>query len=809
MKSAQRSALLCLIFLAGDAALAQEATAVWSQLSQPTLAANKSTNVSNLLLARDRIRITLAEGVIHFLEPSGGVVYGAEFHGRGRVQVQLPNALEVQQLRLFVEQDTLDLEFSDAVFVFSDATYQEIARQVQWASFSGAGPAPLYISRQQEREDVGAELLPRLFKSVLSTDRMRTGLFVADLKTAEKGWVQLRFDALEPEEISVGRWVEWIRTTQFETWLSFPAGDRGPSEAYRDPMSREDFLIRGYRIDASVSEAEELRAATQLLLEYRATGERVLVFELDSNLRLESVKTEQGALLPFFQPRDPKDREQSYGDYVAVVLPEATRAGTRETLEFRYAGKRVVRKVGQDNYFCQSYGWYPTRPTSFATRADFEMTFRSPKKYTLVATGSKVSETVDGDIVVTTWKSDLPLAVAGFAFGDYKVHHDKAGAVDVEIYANYRPDDFMAGLRLFLDNPFPDRPDIRVYGAPPVGTLSPAALVKTMGIELANTVRLFEKYYGPYPYKRLALTNIPYSYGQGWPGLIYLSALSFLDKTQLHALGLSRYNREITDFFRAHEASHQWWGHRVGWKSYHDQWISEGFAQFSGNLYVHFRQGDEKEYLNRLRRDKEELFERDKRNRRYESLGPVWMGRRLSTFDSPLAYQTVIYNKGGYILHMLRMMLFDSNNPNPDTRFIAMMHDFTKTFDNKPASTEDFKAIVEKHMTPAMDVEGNRRLDWFFRQYVYGTGMPRYEFRYTVQPAEGSKSKVTATITQSGVPEGWKDVLPIYVHASGKVVLLGWTRATRKESKLEFTLPFNPQKLSLNYYEDIFAEIKQ
>ena len=82
MKFAQRSALLYLIFLAGDAALAQEATAVWSQLSQPTLAANKSTNVSNLLLARDRIRITLAEGVIHFLEPSGGVVYGAEFHVR-------------------------------------------------------------------------------------------------------------------------------------------------------------------------------------------------------------------------------------------------------------------------------------------------------------------------------------------------------------------------------------------------------------------------------------------------------------------------------------------------------------------------------------------------------------------------------------------------------------------------------------------------------------------------------------------------------------------------------------------------------
>jgi aminopeptidase N len=265
----------------------------------------------------------------------------------------------------------------------------------------------------------------------------------------------------------------------------------------------------------------------------------------------------------------------------------------------------------------------------------------------------------------------------------------------------------------------------------------------------------------------------------------------------------------VTDFFRAHEVSHQWWGHRVGWKSYHDQWMSEGFAQYSGNLYVHMRQ-NLKEYLIRIREDRRQLLQKDFRGRTYESLGPVWLGERLlNSSESPEAYWTVIYNKGGLILHMLRMMLFDPGNAqNPEHRFMAMMQEFTRSYDNKPASTEDFKSVAEKYMIPAMNIEGNGKLDWFFRQYVYGTGIPQYSFRYSAQPAPDGKYKITATIAQSGVPDGWKDILPIYIHQGNNVALLGWTRATQKENKVEFTLPFNPTKISLNHYEDVLADIK-
>jgi hypothetical protein len=776
-------------------------SAVWSTLQQPAFDASKSARVKDLTLVRDRIRITFADGTLQFTQPANGIVFGAVFHGSGRVRVNPPNGLEAQQLFLFTKQVPLDMEFTEATFSFTDDTFNEVAAKVQWAP--GGASDDLYAKRQQTREDLGAELLPRLFKSVLSTDRKRTAVFFANLKTKEKGWVEFRFDALQPEEVSVGRWLDVVPFWHFDIWMSFPAGGRSPAEAWRDPLEKEDITIRAYRINATVTGGAELSATTRVTLEPRLAGERVLLFFLDSNLRVDKVTDAQDKPLEFYQARERKDRNQAYGEYIAVVLPAPATAGQTQSLDFSYAGKRVVRQVGPGNYFCESFGWYPTRVNSFAFRSDFEINFRSPKRYTLVATGNKVSETTDGNWAISTWKSDPPLAVAGFAFGDYKVYTEKVGPIDVEIYANREPDDFMRSVLHAVQGDLPGSTGIGM----PVGTLSPAAMVKEMAGELGNTLRVFQVYFGPYPYKHLALTNIPFSYGQGWPNLIYLSALSFMDSTQRNAFGIKEHVL-LTDSFRGHESSHQWWGHRVGWKSYHDQWLSEGFAEFSGNLYVQFRK-NQKEYLIRLRQDKQDLRSGDVHSHMYESVGPVWMGNRLGNSESPGGYSVVIYKKGGYILHMLRMMLADPRSQNPDQRFQAMMQDFCRTFENKAASTEDFKGIVEKYMTPAMDLEQNHRMDWFFRQYVYGTGRPQYSFSYRTEDAGDAKWRIAGSVSREGVPDGWKDILPLYLHRGDSVARVGFINAIQAQTPFDFVLPFKPEKLSLNDNEDILADIKQ
>jgi len=317
---------------------------------------------------------------------------------------------------------------------------------------------------------------------------------------------------------------------------------------------------------------------------------------------------------------------------------------------------------------------------------------------------------------------------------------------------------------------------------------------------------LFQDFYGTAPYSHISVTDIPYSYGQGWPMLLYLSTMSFLDSTQRNALGIKD-QLAYSDFFRAHEVSHQWWGHRVGWKSYHDQWLSEGFAQFSGNLYIQFRE-NWKEYVNRLQIDRRDLFATDLHSHSFESAGPIWMGNRLASADSERAYDVVIYDKGGLVLNMLRMMLYNAQDKDPDARFKAMMQDFTQTYDNKAASTEDFKTIAEKHMIPRMDIDGNQSLDWFFNQYVYGTGMAQYSFATQVQDAGNGKWTISGVVNRSGVPDGWEDILPLAIHASGRVIPIGWVRVRQTTAPFQTTVPIKPDKVTINENNEILADIK-
>jgi Peptidase family M1 domain len=788
------------MLLGGSGTLAQteEGAGAWSAVSSPTMDGAKTATVENVEIVRDRVHIALVNGTIQFTKPVNGVVFGAVFHGEGRVSAEPPNPIEAHQLQLFTKQDKLNMEFSEATFSFTDGLLEEAGKQVKWKD--GGGGDDLYAKRQQEREDNGGGNLPRLFKSVMSPDQKRTAYFLADLKTKHGGWVQVRDDAMQLEEIRVGHWADVGPFKLQDYWMVFPAGGRDPHHVYDDPAARQDFLIPNYQITSNVTDGAELSATAKVTVEPRYSGERVLLFELDSNLRVSAVKDEQGKKLEYHQARERKENSQSHGDYVAVILTAPTQADVKQRIEFESTGKHVVYRVGDGNYFCQSFGWYPAAfageigVDEFAFRSNFELTFRNPKKCKLVATGVKASETVDGKELITTWKSDIPLAAAGFAFGDYKIVTEKVGDVEVQVYANNQPDDLLKSIQRFNDNPLGElgQGGETIMSHQPtlgaIGNLTPASTAKLISQETGNTLRVFQSYFGPYPYKQIAVTNIIGSYGQGWPGLLYLSWLTFLDSTQRNALGIKN-QTQLTDFFRGHESSHQWWGHRVGWKSYHDQWLSEGFAEFSGLLYVQYRKNT-KEALTQFRLDKERLAREDLNRHKVDELGPIWLGQRTrASVTDQRAYFDLIYSKGGYVLQMIREQMMDSKNADPEHVFKETMQDYCKTFDNLPASTEDFKAMVEKHMTRGMDLDGNHKMDWFFNEYVYGTELPQYSFHVNLSGTADGKTNVTGEMVRTGVPENWKDVVPLYAHMGDKVVRLGTLAVTHPREPLNFTLP--------------------
>jgi aminopeptidase N len=264
----------------------------------------------------------------------------------------------------------------------------------------------------------------------------------------------------------------------------------------------------------------------------------------------------------------------------------------------------------------------------------------------------------------------------------------------------------------------------------------------------------------------------------------------------------SEFIQEVTP----HEVAHQWWGHLVGWSTFHDQWLSEGFADFSAGIYLQATEKKPDKYLKYWDRARESILEKNEFGRRANDAGPIWQGFRLNTFKNPGAYNKMVYPKGGYVLHMLRWMMYDPATGDKD--FIAMMKDFVQTYKDRNPYTEDFYEIVNKHMKPNMDLDGNRTMAWFFREWVYGTDIPRYDFEYKLSNNGDGTQQLTATLTQKDVGPNFKMIVPIYGDVDGRMVLLGRARVAGPDKPVTITakLPVRPRRVVINANYDVLAE---
>jgi hypothetical protein len=103
-----------------------------------------------------------------------------------------------------------------------------------------------------------------------------------------------------------------------------------------------------------------------------------------------------------------------------------------------------------------------------------------------------------------------------------------------------------------------------------------------------------------------------------------------------------------------------------------------------------------------------------------------------------------------------------------------------------------------------MDLEGNGRLDWFFREWVYGTQVPRYHFEYQLQPADDGKVKLHMTITQSEVDEHFVMLVPVFADFGKGMMRIGQLGIAGNSTRnADVILPSQPKKVALNAYKDI------
>lgn len=735
----------------------------------------------------------------------------AVFSGTGEFTLTPRFLIESAYLQSLTGGKEIKEVFDRAVFVFTDRTYQDLKGRAQEQTADPNAQAILREFRDRMRvsmenprsvmeamlrsggvDNLDAEILtdilnpaaPGFFSAYMHGKKYNDLRFHVNPRGVFPGLPSLEEVALvnlDPQNASEG--ILYLTHLDEE----FASGKAASNE------DRRSIETLSYNIHTTLGKGDRLAARAQIRFRSLIPGDRVLKFDLLPNLRVSRI-THGSVELPFIQ----EDRKQDSGFY--VILPAAMEKGREYQVTAEYEGDKVVRKAGGGTYSVGARtSWYPSI-NAFSDRATYDLTFTYPKDLTLVSIGKQTEEKKEGDFNVSRWVSEVPLAVAGFNYGKFKRKDakDEKTNYNIEVYATTDVPDYLRAPA--------DLPGQKSIYTPGLQNITPSALMDKAVVETTNSVRLFSHWFGPAPYGRVAITQQPeFSFGQSWPSLIYLPMLSFLDSTQ--RWGLLGVNNSVTDFVQEvtpHEVAHQWWGHVVGWRTYHDQWLSEGFADFSASLYL---QATEKpgRFVDFWEKQRDAILEKNEFGRSANDAGPIWLGQRLHSFQNPGAYSRVVYNKGSYVLHMLRMMMQDQKTG--DQRFIEMMREFVKTYHNQTASTLDFKRIVDKYVTPDMDVSGNKTSDWFFANWVYGTEIPRYRIDYTLTPASNGNTLLKGTVSQTEVSNDFTMIIPIYLELDGgKLARLGRVRLHGASSMpFEVALPLKPKRVLLNAFQDVLA----
>ncbi len=794
---------LCFLLLAPGAA-AQTAQPgpreVYQALNALRIAAGEVYYVKDLHIRRDAVRLSLVEGKLAFLATYDGRLTGAVFTGHGHALALPRNPIEKGQLARFLGAPLLDQGFTRAYLRFTDHTGEELLGQLHAA---GAQPAnePGFA---EDWNGVVANLNPwhslRILTDWLAQEPRP--YFYAGLLGVVTGPFDVLVDNRRAEQVLLGqpRWVAGER--YYDVWASFRRADA------TDPAPAP-FVPVAYAIETSILSDRTLEGATTLTLRAQRSGECMIGLELSRNLSVQSGEDAAGHALVFFQNEAVNRHEiaQRGNDSLLVVLPTAARAGEEFRLRVAYRG-RVISDAGNGVYFVGDRGsWYP-HVAGPGNLAPFELTLRWPRRLQLVATGRKLEEREEGDTRVGRWGSEQPLAVAGFNLGEYVSETVDADGLRVELYANRQ-----------LEDAILDRFRLRVIPAPPMGRPareprtplseaitvpemppSPLAVLKSLGQEIANATRFFERWNGPFPYDRLSISQIPGTFGQGWPGLVYLPTPSFLSPSAQRRVGISeRVQEGFTEIVPYHEVAHQWWGNLVTWENYRDQWICEGIANYLALLYADSRRTEPRALRAWLERYRTELTEKQAgQDAPADAAGPLVLGYRLRSSRAPNAYDRVVYDKGAWVFHMLRVMLRDPAGKNPDARFAGLLRSLLESHRYRSLTTEDLQRAVEKVMTPTMALEAGRSMDWFFDQWVRASGIPRYSVEFTVRPgAEGFV--VRGKLKQSGVPETFIAAVPLYAtRLGGKPVLLGTVVTSGERTPFQFVSRVAPKRLLID-----------
>ena len=719
----------------------------------------KTGHISNFVIERPQIQVTFVDGEATIFDFGLGKPSAIAFNGTGQISYVPPNHIEAFQLARITGKDQIADKFDNAIVFFTsgDEFLGELP-EISLENF-GEGSREILSDAYNDAFKNLKKFLPNDLLDGLLSSETSEYLYI-DLRTDKNGHLAIEQNANNDDLYTIYQLKRYGGNRTLDILAGYSPDDLLVSERGVQPID-----ITHYDINVNIDADGDMSAKCRIYYSPLISGKKFLYFNWFSDTDIISIVDDSGnSLYPVFRKEGFKlidlDVEEPG---VGLVLSKPTVKGDSNYIDFEYKGE-FLRKFSTIFYVRVTSSWYPSM--QYRDLATFDLTFNTPDKYEVITCGHCDGVKEENGRRISHHVLDIPAEYVSFNVGSFRSKEITAeGYPPVEIYLTEEIADVSGGGEVVTVK---DR-------------------LGNAGADIMNSLAFYSSMIGQCPFDTLKVTSIPYSHGQGSPGLVYLSMNTFLDED------LDGYH----EAFRAHEVAHQWWGHAIDIESYRDTWIIEGLSEYCGLWFYQMSGKNKKAYEKMLKEYRSWIKSGIGTGSKGLAAGPPVMGYRLSSTDSD-DETSQMYYKGAYIFHMIRYILYDYKSES-DSRFVAFLNDLLATFKDKPITTERMKAVLEKHCSGDMT--------WFFNQWVYGNYMPRYKFDSDVQKVDGGKTQVTVSIKQSDVPDGFKMLVPVtIVFDEGRYVHYKiWV--DKPEVEMTFpAMPYKTKDVVFNTYDAVLCD---
>jgi aminopeptidase N len=647
----------------------------------------------NLTISFEDLELTLAEGTVFVAETDQGPT-GLVALGRGEMRFHPSPEVEKGQLKIFSGSEALQTRF-DAVFIRMNPQQADDVLDLSQLTKRTVDPRDL-----RRAEEIFREEIPRSYAidlSDLSRDVWSllpsSGDVVAEIRTARYETLTYTRSGAEAEDLSL---FDRKRRKNINVYSS------REKLAQRGRAYNEDDLVTydvlDYDIETSFSpDRQWIDGRAKLQLRVQSAAVNSLTLRLAESLVVQSIASDRFGRLPSFRVRNQNS--------LVVNLPSVMLRDDEMTLSIAYAGRLEPQR--EDTEAAAAQG--PAPPP------DEQVVLQPEKSYLYSNRSYWYPQATVNDFATARMRLIVPAAYECVASGDLAEGFptslpakDAAPARKVYEFTTSQPLRYLA----FVVSRFV-RAEAATTGPNGLNRLvlanpRQARRGREMGDRARDIAEFYQSILGDYPFPSFTLalveSDLPGGHSPGYFAVLNQPLPTSPVVWRNDPASFDDY----PEFFLAHELAHQWWGQAVGWRNYHEQWLSEGFAQYFAALYAQHARGDER-FVSMLRQFRRWGIQQS-------DDGPIYLGYRLGHIRSDSRiFRALVYNKSAAVLHMLRRLIGDEE-------FFRGMRRFYDSARFRKVGTDDLRA--------AMEAEAGQSLERFFDRWIYGSTLPRLKFTY-------------------------------------------------------------------------------